>query len=269
MRKTIDGSARSGRRVVSVGPFAAALHETDDLIWLSYALPWPGAARERFSRQDLVELRRLFREAGRVLRFEFFEPLHPWLAALLAQNDFKLQAAQPLMLCGPDDLRPDRLRLRPADGEEVEVCDLSPDDSSDLIGQFMVVSKLCFNEPPYVTPQELQTTRENLLNGTYRSAYAKVRGVVAGVGSISPANDELVGIGTLAPFRRQGVACAVSSHLLASRFQAGSPLAWLSAGDEAAKLLYQKIGFRMVGMQLNYIDDSWDGRTRASVPRPL
>ncbi len=247
MRKTIAGSSAGGRRVVDVGPFVAAIHETDPLIWLSYALPWPGRSPEQFSRSHIVELRRLFREAGRTLRFEYFEPLHPWLGSFLSQNELQLQAAQPLMLCSPSD-------LRPAHAGEVEVCDLMASDSDETLSQFMIVAKLCFGEPPSVLPQEVETTRQNLRSGVYRSAYATVRGVMAGVGSISPANDELVGIGTLAPFRRRGVASTISSHLVSKHFQTGAPMAWLSAGDDAARATYQSIGFQTVGMQLNYID---------------
>jgi ribosomal protein S18 acetylase RimI-like enzyme len=247
MRKTIAGSAAGGRRVVDVGPFVAAIHETDPMIWLSYALPWPGRSPEQFSRAHIVELRRLFRDAGRTLRFEYFEPLHPWLGAFLAQNDLQLQGAQPLMLCPPSDLLPVR-------ADEVEVHDLVASDSDETISQFMIVAKLCFGEPPSVSPQDIESTRQNLRSRVYRSAYAKVRGVMAGVGSLSLANDELVGIGTLAPFRRRGVASTISSRLLEEHFRAGAPMAWLSAGDDAARATYQSIGFQTVGMQLNYID---------------
>jgi len=255
MKKTIAGSATGGRRTVDVGRFTAALHETDDLIWLSYALPWPDTPPESFARQQITELRRLFREAGRMLRFEFFEPLHPRLGAFLADNGLKPHGAQPLMLC-------DRADHRSIAAPDVQVKDLSPDDSDETISQFLIIAKLCFGDAPSVLPQEVETTRQNLRSWAMRSAYATVRGVMAGVGSLSPATDELVGIGTLAPFRRQGVASSISSHLLAEHFGAGAPMAWLSAGDEVSRSVYQGLGFRIAGMQLNYIEADWDGRLR-------
>lgn len=259
MARTIDGSATADRRIVDAGPFVGVIHETDDLVWLSYALPWPNAKPEQFSRSHLVTLQKAFREANRVLRFEFFEPVQPWLAGFLATNGLKLQGAQPLMLCGPDNFRPHQTR-------DVQVRDLTEEASDETLAQFSIVAKLCFGEPPSVEQDEIYRARENLRRQTYRSAYATVRGVMAGIGSISPANDELVGIGTLAPFRRQGVAASISSHLIERQFDAGSPMAWLSAADEAAKAVYQKIGFQMVGMQLNYIEADWDGRTHATTP---
>jgi predicted GNAT family acetyltransferase len=165
----------------------------------------------------------------------------------------------PLMVCGPAD-------LRPVEAAGIEVRPLTADDSDLVLSQFLVAAKLCFNEPPAATPQEVESTRQNLRANVYRSAYATVDGTMAGVGSLSAANDELVGIGTLPGFRRRGVATAVSSRLLADHFAGGATLAWLSAGDEAAHATYRKIGFHPVGMQLNYIDGGWDGRTRAGMP---
>ena len=259
MRKTIAGSADGGRKVVDVGSFAAAVHETDDMVWVSYALPKPEATEQEFDPAHVAELQKLFADHGRVLRFEFFEPLHPWLAGRLAACGLKLQGAMPLMLCGPND-------LRPVEADGVEVRPLSADDPDLLVSQFLVAAKLCFGEPPAATPQEVEATRQNLREHVYRSAYAIVDEAIAGVGSLSVANDELVGIGTLPGFRRRGVAATVSSRLLADHFAGGATLAWLSAGDEAAHATYRKIGFHPVGMQLNYIEGTWDGRTRAGMP---
>lgn len=257
-RKTIAGSADVGRRVVDVGVFAAAVHEVDDLVWVSYALPKPEATEEQFDPRQVADLRALFASGGRVLRFEFFEPLHPWLAGRLERCGLKLQGAMPLMVCGPGD-------VRPVESAGIEVRPLGPDDPDVLISQFLGTAKLCFGEPPAATPQEVKATRQNLRTGAYRSPYATAGERMAGVGSLSSANDELVGIGTLPGMRRRGVATAVSGRLLSDHFAGGAALAWLSAGDEVAQATYRKIGFHPVGMQLNYIEGTWDGRTRAGM----
>lgn len=258
MHKTIAGSGGAGRTTADVGMFVGAVHDADDLVWLSYALPKPDATPDRFDPADVAALQKLFAGRGRVLRFEFFEPLHPWLAARLAGCGLKLQGAMPMMVCGPAD-------LRPVAAAGVEVRPLAADDSDLLLSSFLVTAKLCFGEPPAATPQEVEATRQNLRDGVYRSAYATVDGAMAGVGSVSAANDELVGIGTLPGYRRRGVAATVSSRLVADHFAAGASLAWLSAGDGAAHATYRKIGFQPVGMQLNYIEGTWDGRTRAGM----
>ena len=66
----------------------------------------------------------------------------------------------------------------------------------------------------------------------------------------------MAGVGTVAEFRRQGWASAVSSRLLSEMFSDPATedlIAWLSAGDSTARAVYEKLGFSQVGDQCNYI----------------
>jgi ribosomal protein S18 acetylase RimI-like enzyme len=248
-------ACEAGRDTTAVGPFLATVHRTNDLMWLSYALPISERRDEPVTAETIRRLREVFAERGRVLRFEFFEPLWPNLAADLERHGLMQHAAMPIMICSKSELRPAR-------AAGVVVHALSPDDADDTLRRFHATSKAAFEElggaNADVTAAEVHKLRENLRGGVYRSAWASIAGQIAGVGSIGVVNDELLGIGTLPAFRRRGVAATISSHLLLDHLRNDAQLAWLSASDDAAYATYAKIGFHPVGMQLNYRDGARD-----------
>jgi predicted GNAT family acetyltransferase len=55
---------------------------------------------------------------------------------------------------------------------------------------------------------------------------------------------ELVGIATLADYRRRGVAGALVAAMAQAAFRAGVRVAFLSAADERAGRVYERVGFR-------------------------
>ncbi len=91
-----------------------------------------------------------------------------------------------------------------------------------------------------------------------RASLALVDGVPAG-GAYTVGDDTISaepGVGTAPEFRRRGVASCASSALMEQHFKNPDTLVWLSAGDEIAKAVYEKLGFRLLGTQLNYIQDN-------------
>jgi GNAT superfamily N-acetyltransferase len=57
----------------------------------------------------------------------------------------------------------------------------------------------------------------------------------------------LAGVAVAAPFRRRGIAAAVSTWLLARGFEGGARLAHLHADTEAAARVYARLGFSDAG----------------------
>jgi len=241
-------AAGNGRETARIGPFLAAAHPTNDLVWLNYALPLPELAQDADITGDVAALREWFRDRRRVLRFEIFQPLWPWLGPALERAGLRLQGAMPLMLCGPGDLRP------AAAAPDVTLHRLGAGASDDLLQQVLIIGRLAFDQPADVPEADIAELRDNLRRGVYRSAYAEIQGQVVGIGTVVTTNDELAGIGTILQYRRRGIAAAVSTYLLADHFAAGATMTWLSAGNDAARAAYAKIGFRDAGVQLNYID---------------
>ena len=244
-------ACEAGRDTTPVGPFLATVHRTSDLIWASCAVPLSDRRDEPVTGETIHRLREVFAARGRLLRFEFFESLWPNLGGELEAFGLKRQGAMPLMICAQPE-------LRPLHAPGVTVHPLDPRDDEHTLRRFLATAKAAFGETEGmnadVSADEVRELRDNLRCGRYRCAWAELDGRMAGVGSMTVANDELVGIGTLPAFRRRGVATAVSCDLLRDHFRHRAPLAWLSAGNDAAFAAYARIGFRAAGVQLNYWD---------------
>jgi predicted GNAT family acetyltransferase len=86
---------------------------------------------------------------------------------------------------------------------------------------------------------------------------ARLDGKPAGVASCTPPLDgltELTGIATLPPFRGIGIAAAITAAAAQAAFACGVEAAFLTAGDDRAGRVYQKVGFLPHAMALAYWD---------------
>ena len=237
------------RQTATIGPFLASAHPTNDLVWLSTALPLSARRDESFDWPKVVpELRAWFKRHDRRLRFEILEPLWPELAPHLIEQGVELQGRMPLMLCAPAGLRaapsPPGVTIEP----------VTADSPFEQIRDLVQTANRSFNDGPETTDRHVHEHWDALARGQYRCVLARVDGQPAGAGSMTIQNDELVGIGTLPAFRRRGIAAAVSHYLVADHFGRGHALAWLSAGDHVARAVYEKVGFTVVGDQVNLMD---------------
>jgi predicted GNAT family acetyltransferase len=206
---------------------------------------------------SLRELRRVFAERRRTLRFEFTGELWPTLVPTLTNARLKLQAAQPLMLCGSPEFRPFTAR-------DVQVRLLTAaDDRAEHATYLEIQSKGFGDGPPAVSDEDVARLGRRLREGQLRAALARLGGVPAGTGAITGHEGigELVGVATLPAMRHRGVATTVSAFLVQEHFNLGHDLAWLSAADAYAQAVYARIGFRLLGTLLNYIEDGAEVRT--------
>lgn len=93
--------------------------------------------------------------------------------------------------------------------------------------------------------------RSAITAGSHTIALARLpaTGQPAAVGSLNRVDDvaEIVGVGTMAPARRQGLASAVTAALARHALAAGVELIFLAAGDDDVAMLYHRLGFRRVG----------------------
>lgn len=228
------------RTVRDAGPFRIMADPATELIYLNYAVP----LRDEFDSDSIALMVCAFKELGRRPRLEFRREAWPGLEAELLGNGFELEAEQPMMICTPDS-------FVPAAASEVEVEILGP---SGDIEAFCSVADSAFgmNEP--VSHERIERVRKNIGSRLWICALGRVAGDAAGSAIITPHQGvcELAGVGTAARFRRRGVASAVSSALLEEHFRTGD-LAWLSAGDDIAKAVYERLGFRVAATHVNCI----------------
>ena len=237
--------------VIAVGLFLALIDQESELTWLNYAIPVEHLGTASSVAEVIVELREVFEERDRTLRFEFSHSLYPTLPAILEQAGLNLEAQYPMLLCTPADFQPNQ-----ALGVQVRLIDALEETNTST---YLSVRNQCFyedfaaDEPP--TLKEIAELGEQIQAGS-RCALAYLNGIPAGVGVTMPMMGvcELAAVATLPALRRQGVAKTLCSFLVKDHFEGGGDLVWLSAGNAIAQATYESIGFRVVGSRLNYID---------------
>lgn len=237
----IIGVNRASRNVFEVGPFTLMLDPTTNLIYMNYAIPTPGEGEP--TDEGIRAIVEVFHREGRTPRLEFRKEASPGLAERLTANGFALEMDNPVMLCDLQSFIPQR-----AEGVEVEV--LGPD--GDVEG-FLQAGNEAFGMDISITPERLAKARESIDGGSWVCAIGRIGREIAGSACITPFGGvgELAGVGTSPRFRRRGVASAVSTVLMEEFFKTND-LAWLSAGDDTAKLVYERLGYRVVATQANY-----------------
>lgn len=239
-------AATSSRTLTRIGPFVALIDPHEPLTWLNYALPVTPLDAE--TPEALTALAEHFAAQGRVLRFEFHAAPWPDLPPLLEAAGLHLEARQPVLLCTADLLR------RPADAG-ISVRLLTPEATAAEFAAIVTIQRTGFGDGAgEISETRLRWMRNALRANLERYALALLNGLPVGAGSLLPAGTiaEVVGIATHPSFRRRGVAAALSAALAQAHFNAGGEICWLSAGDAAARRVYERIGFQYLDDRLNY-----------------
>ena len=217
------------------------LSPVSDMVYMNYATP-TAAEYDAHHVRKMVEH---FMRKGRTPRLEFTAEIWPGLRQLLAQEGFILEAEQPTMVCTRTDLRPLRT-------PGVRVVMLS---ASDDLEPVLNLANRAFGSEELATKEQIDSNTDQLRRGTLKCAAGYLGQDLAGCAFTIPFDGvcELAGVGTDSALRRRGVASTVSTFLLEDHFQQGGDIAWLSAGDETSKRVYEGLGFRALATHVNYI----------------
>jgi predicted GNAT family acetyltransferase len=219
------------REPVPAGAFTLYLHPTERTHpFLNYAIPDEGAAAD-----DGSALVAAARARGLVPRIEAIEPCAPWVRDL---PGFEIELEPPLMTCA----QPVAL-ASPAELVVVRA-------GSPHVGALLAAQMEAFGEPP---PSQERVARWN-----GRAVAAVVDGEVVGGASWTQVLDgmsEVAGVGVREPFRRQGIAGALTAEATRQAIAEGAALLILSPGDEGAQRVYERAGFatasRMIHARMN------------------
>jgi ribosomal protein S18 acetylase RimI-like enzyme len=235
LQRYLRRSAARGREVVPCGPFEAFFHPRDGLKFLNYAVPVEGQAVGIEEARELVSV---FAARRRVPRLEFVESEAPGLAAVLEAAGYELEARLDLMTCVPSSLRlppgPAGLRLEVIEGEHA---------SARLL---RATQRAAFGAPSEGGDEGM---------GASIGILATLDGEPAAGGVFTAPEDgltELAGIGTLEPFRRRGIAAALTGALAAEAFSRGVETAFLTPGDDDTRRVYERAGFSARSVVLAY-----------------
>ncbi len=197
-------------------------------------------------RPALAAVRDAFEEGGAIPRIEYVDELHPTLAPAAHAAGWRTTTLARVMALAPHELlaeRSSRQRL---------VRLVQADDTVTLEAFVRGQHRAYGGDGVSGALDWLPILRLGLQQNAI-DAVALVRHgqVVAGASLVRGAGvGELAGVWTLPEVRRQGLARAACSALLAHGFTAGDTLAWLSAAPGAVGL-HRSLGFRAVGTQRN------------------
>lgn len=227
-------AAARGRDVEQIGPFLATFDPHTDRRYLSYAIPDDGA---RPTARDVAALVDAYERRGRVPRLEYLPGVAPDAEAALLAGGLVLEARLPAMTCEP--------------GQAVDVSppagfSLGVPAGDDELRALSAAQRAAFGEGP---PDEaaLARTRTSIDAGALAvHVRDDATGTIVGGGATTVPGGgvtEMVGIGVVQPYRRRGLAAAITARLTRDAFAAGVTTAFLTPGDDGAHRVYERAGF--------------------------
>lgn len=239
LQRYLRRTAARGRDAVAVGPFLALLHPSDPMRYLNYAVPDEGAEATSAHARALAEA---MRARDRLPRLEYVESEAPALGAVLEQAGYACEARLDLMTCTPQSLRHPPL----PPGAALERVDAR--SSAEDQRRLRATQRAAFG-----------------VDGEGDDAMGASTGMVVTLGAEPAAGgvytapddglSELAGIGTLEPFRRRGLAGALTAALAEAAFADGVEVAFLTPGDDDTRRVYERAGFSATSVVLAYAQE--------------
>jgi predicted GNAT family acetyltransferase len=132
----------------------------------------------------------------------------------------------------------------------------SPDGD---LRDFIITQRQGFNPTDLSEPsdEEIRQIRDDVSKRGWRAFLGRVDGEPAGVSLFGRPIDgisEVAGIATRLPFRRRGIAARLTWQAILTAFELGVQTACLTAADETAGRVYERVGFTPFSTMLAYID---------------
>lgn len=231
-------AASQDRATARIGPFLATCSPHSANPYLNYAIPDDAAVPTAADVAGLIEA---YAQWARIPRLEYITRCAPAVEPALLHAGFIVEGRLPLMCCTPGAARP----LLPPTGVELVV----PCSEAELLALLAAQREVYEGEP--IGPEDVERLREALAAGQLAilARIAQTGEAIGGGACTAPAQGltEVAGIGVRTPFRRRGVAGALTAHLLQAAFASGVELAFLMAAGEAEARIYARAGFTRVG----------------------
>lgn len=219
--------ARGGAQV---GHFSILFSPGDRSLHANYAMP---ADALRPTVADIAALEDAFRTRKRTPRLEYVPAAAPEVEAALLAAGFEVEMRPPLMTC----------RAGGAASPVPESFCLALVEAPEHLAQAVAVAAEAFGGE---AADALWLMTAVARGGQVLLAHDLATGQAAGTGALlRPLGGvtEVVGIGVRPPFRRRGLAQAMTASLADAAFEAGCVLAFLSAAGEAQSEIYARAGF--------------------------
>lgn len=244
-------NARNQYESVPLPPFTLFFHPSSPFKYFNYAIPDEPAGGELAD--TLRQLRAVFDKRQRTARFEFFEAFAPRLPEALLKNGFTEEARQWSMVCTPASLLTEPLL------PGMQMIALDEESPEEDVRDYILAQRQGFDpaNDGRITDFDVVAARVDFQVSGWRSFLARVDGQPAGAAMFSRPIDgvtEVAGIATRLPFRRRGIATRLTWMATRIAFDLGVTTACLTAADEAAGRVYQRLGYHPFSTMLAYID---------------
>ncbi len=231
-------AASQQRDTEQIGQFLATFSRHSTNPFLNYAIP-DNDATPLLS--DVNALIAAYSKRDRKPRLEYVAQLAPAVEELLLSAGFAVEGRLPLMTCAAGAER----SLPTPEGIEI----ILPISVTEMLGTVTVQHEAYGESPP--TIEDAKRLKNSMATGAI-AVLARVaatgESVGAGVCTV-PSNQttEIAGIGVRKPFRRRGIAGALTTRLAQEAFKAGVTVAFLMAAHEEEKRIYTRAGFSTIG----------------------
>lgn len=213
---------------------------------MSCAVPMQTHVQIQDYPRDIEEMIKLFVQRHKQPRLEYFHELHPFLKPALEGAGFVQEMAAPIMVLRKEDLT---RQERAAPGTYHVL-----GDKDEVLKTFLKRQSLAFGGLGDENSLSwLASLKQGLQEKSVCGAYLEHQGeMVTGAIIQGAADGELAGVWTLPSKQKQGLGYALCQQLLSDYFATTQSLCWLSAAQDAQRL-YAKLGFKVVGTQLNMV----------------
>ncbi|MDI6103546.1 GNAT family N-acetyltransferase [Actinoplanes sp. NEAU-A12] len=241
IQRSVVSNLRNRPKALEIGPFVAGLDPDTDSPFINYASPIPGAP---ITAADVDALVDAFIGAGRKPRLEYVTSCVPELEDLLLAAGFTIEARHQYLICTPQTVA-----AQPVPEGLILVEPTTDPDRAALTA----AANEAFGEAPEASEADIARVRRNQERGGVVLAAFTPTGECAGAGQAMPPSDrlsEVGGIGVRPPFRRRGLAAAITAGVTQGIFDLGVEFAWLEASGDDSWRVYERVGYVPAGHRL-------------------
>ena len=227
---------------IRTGSFVIGWDPTTDSRFVNYATPLPGAT---ITPSDVADLVAAFARIERLPRLEYVTSCAPGLERLLLDAGFAVEARNEYLTCSPGTLK------LPGDPAGVEFGEPATDEERAGV---LTAQNAAFGSDRVAGPDDVaRIHRAQLDGGVLMYARDPDDGAyVGGALAVAPAVglSEVTGIAVREPYRRRGIAGALTALVTRRVFEAGADGAWLEASGDDSWRVYERVGYAPTGNRL-------------------
>ncbi len=231
---------------ISIPPFTLFLHKTDKNAMANVAIPEkPFGGDIRGSLQQIESICASHRCKAHI---HFLNAYAPDLATTLQENGYTETEKWPVLICTPQSY------LSAALVPGLQIVTISRESTLDEAKEGWNANALGYDLNAALATDEEAEAFRNSLDGC-RGFTARLHGQAVGAGMFNPLHEkvtELVGITTLAPFRRQGIASYLTAFATQAAFDLGVEMVCLIPENPESQRIYERVGYSLYASLLSY-----------------